>query len=137
MNIHDIFPDLKTWDTIDAIYENGDTFTIPHRFVILQASAIEKIQQHNLNFIALRNAQLGFIMADWIDNNLSVDLEYHAGEAPTTISHRFFDFGDVPVALGITGDTNSTVYPLMDEQERPRIISPAFNKHLLAVKYNI
>lgn len=137
MNIHDIFPDLKQWDTIDVIYENGDTFTIPNQFVILQASAIEKIQQHNLNFTALRHAQLGLIMNDWIDDNLSVDLEYHAAvTAPTTISHRFFDFGDVPVALSVTGDIN-TVYPLMDEQERPRIISPAFNKHILAVKYNI
>lgn len=136
MNIHDIFPDLKQWDTIDVIYENGDTFTIPNQFVILQASAIESIQQHNLNFTALRHAQLGLIMDDWIYDNLSVDLEYDAVTAPTTISHRFFDFGDVPVALSITGDIN-TVYPLMDEQERPRIISPAFNKHILAVKYNI
>lgn len=137
MNISDIFTDLKPWDTIDVVYENGDTFTIPQQFVILQATAIEELHDHNFNFTALRHAQLGFIMNDWIDNDLSVDLEYHAGEAPTTISHRFFDFGDVPVALGITGDTNSTVYPLMDEQERPRIISPAFNKHILAVKYNI
>lgn len=137
MNINNIFPNLKQWDTIDVIYENGDTFTIPQQFVILQATAIEELHDHNFNFTALRHAQLGLIMNDWIDDNLSVDLEYHAGGASTTVSHRFFDFGDVPVALSITGDTNSTVYPLMDEQERPRIISPAFNKHILAVKYNI
>lgn len=137
MNINNIFPNLKQWDTIDVIYENGDTFTIPNQFVILQASAIEELHDHNFNFTALRHAQLGLIMGDWIDDNLSVDLEYHAGGASTTVSQRFFDFGDVPVALSVTGDNNSTVYPLMDEQERPRIISPAFNKHILAVKYNI